>query len=143
MKSSVLYRIASGLLVLFAVGHTLGFRQTDPQWGVDSVVASMRSNHFDVQGFNRTYWDFFVGSGFFVSVFLLFAAVLAWQLGGLDQQTLRTMSGVAWALAVVFVGLTLLSWMYLFIVPVVFSALIGFCLIAAAWLPGKHDRRKT
>ena len=55
MKASMFYRIAAVLLLLFAVGHTLGFRQSDPKWGVDILLGSMRSIHFDVQGFNRTY----------------------------------------------------------------------------------------
>lgn len=41
----------------------------------------MRSIRFDVQGFHRTYWDFFVGAGFPAGIFYLFA-ILAWQLGG-------------------------------------------------------------
>ena len=53
MKASTLYRIAAVLLLLFAVGHTLGFRESDPTWGVDALLASMRSIHFNVQGFNR------------------------------------------------------------------------------------------
>src|SRR5580692_1750053 len=53
MKASVLYRIASVLLLLFAIPHTLGFRQTIPEWGVGSVIRAMRSIHFDAQGFNR------------------------------------------------------------------------------------------
>ena len=79
MKASMFYRIAAVLLLLFAVGHTLGFRQSDPKWGVDALLGSMRSIHFDVQGFNRTYWDLFVAAGFSVGVFYLFAAILAWQ----------------------------------------------------------------
>ena len=59
MRASVFYRIAAVLLLLFALGHTLGFRQSDPTWGVDVLLGSMRSIHFDVQGFNRTYWDLF------------------------------------------------------------------------------------
>ncbi len=51
MKASMFYRIAAVLLLLFAVGHTLGFRQSDPNWGVDALLGSMRSIHFDVQGF--------------------------------------------------------------------------------------------
>src|ERR1700686_5576329 len=83
MKASMLfYRIAAVLLLLFAVGHTLGFRQSDPEWGVDALLGSMRSIHFDVQGFSRTYWDLFVAAGFSVGGFYLFAAGLAWQLGG-------------------------------------------------------------
>ncbi len=57
MKASIFYRIAAILLLLFAVGHTLGFRQSDPQRGIDALLGSMRSIHFDEQGFNRTYWD--------------------------------------------------------------------------------------
>src|SRR4029077_5878409 len=72
MKASMFYRIAAVLLLLFAVGHTLGFRQSDPQWGVDALLGSMRSIHFDVQGFNRTYWDLFVAGGFFFGGFFFF-----------------------------------------------------------------------
>jgi len=54
MKASLLYRIASVVLLLFAIGHTLGFRQTAPEWGVGSLIDSMRSIHFDAQGFSRT-----------------------------------------------------------------------------------------
>ena len=115
MKAPILYRIASVLLLLFAAGHTLGFRKTDPKWGVDSLIGSMRSVRFDVQGFSRTYWDFFVGFGLFVSVFLVFAAVLAWQLGGLAPETLALMRGPAWALVICFAAVTILSWRYFFI----------------------------
>ena len=96
MNASLLYRIASVFLLLFAIGHTLGFRQSDPSWGVDTLLGSMRSIHFDVQGFSRTYWDLFVAAGFSVGVFYLFTAVLAWQLGGLPAETLAAMRVTAW-----------------------------------------------
>ena len=137
MKASVFYRTAAGLILLFDIGHTLGFRQSDPTWGVDTLLSSMRSIHFEVQGFSRTYWDLFVGAGLFVSVFLLFAAVLAWQLGGLSAETLARMRPTAWALALCFVALTILSFKYLFLVPIVFSLLITVCLVVAAWLSAK------
>ena len=137
MKASTFYRIAAALLLLFDVGHTLGFRQSDPRWGVDALLYSMRSIHFDVQGFSRTYWDLFVGAGLSVSVFLLFSAVLAWQLGGLSAETLAHMRRTAWALALCFVGVTIVSWRYLFILPIAFSVLITLCLVAAAWLSAK------
>jgi len=139
MKASMFYRIAAVLLLLFAVGRTLGFRQSDPKWGVDALLGSMRSIHFDVQGFNRTYWDLFVAAGFSVGVFYLFAAILAWQLGGLPAATLTLMRGTAWAFALCFAGITVVSWRYLFIVPIAFSIVITLCLTAAAWLPAKQD----
>ena len=138
MKVSLFYRIAAILLLLFAVAHTLGFRQSDPQWGVDALLGSMRSIHFDVQGFNRTYWDLFVAAGFSVGVFYLFAAILAWQLGRLPAATLAVLRGIAWAFALCFAAITVVSWRYLFILPIACSILITFCLTAAAWLSAKQ-----
>jgi hypothetical protein len=142
MKASVFYRVAAVLLVLFAVGHTSGFRKTDPRWGVDTLVGSMRSIHFEVQGFSRSYWDFYVGAGLFVSVFLVFAAVLAWQLGGLPAETSARMRGTGWALALCFAGVTILAWRYFFLLPIVFTGVITLCLVAAAWLSGRVENRK-
>jgi len=142
MRASVLYRTASVLLLLFAIGHTLGFRKTDPKWGVDTLISSMQSIHFDAQGFNRTYWDFYVGFGLLVSVFLVFMAVLAWQIGGLPAETLALMRSIAWVLAICFVAVAFLSWKFFFIVPFIFSVLIMVCLIAAAWLSWKPSSAK-
>lgn len=127
----VLYRIAAVLILLFDVGHTAGCPWSDPQWGVD--LGGMRSTHFEILGFSRTYWHFYVGFGLFVSVFLLLAAILAWQLGGLPAQSLRLLRVTAWALALCFAATTVLSWMYFFAIPIAFSTAITVCLIAAAW----------
>src|SRR5260370_35642738 len=128
MKASLFYRIAAVLLLLFDIGHTLGFRQSDPNWGVDTLLASMRSIHFDVQGFSRTYWDLFVGAGLFVSVFLLFAAVLAWQLGGFSAEAFGLMRPTAWAVALCFFAGTILSLVSFFIVPMLFLTLMEVLL---------------
>jgi hypothetical protein len=138
MKASTFYRIAAVLLLLFALGHTLGFRQSDPSWGVDALLGAMRSIHFDVQGFSRTYWDLFQAAGFCVGVFYFFAAILAWQLGGLPAATLALMRGTAWAFALCFAAITVVSCKYLFALPIVFSTVITLCLIAAAWLSEKQ-----
>jgi hypothetical protein len=143
VKASTFYRIATVLILLFAVGHTLGFLQTDPTWKADSVVASMRSLRFDVQGFSRTYWDFFLGAGFTLSIFLLFAAVLSWQLSGLPGEVLSRMRVIAWAFVICFAGIAVLSWRYLFTIPFVFSVVIALCLLVAAWLSAKSSTKAT
>src|SRR4029077_15290218 len=137
MKASLFYRLAAVLLLLFAVAHTFGFRESDPKWGVDSLLGSMRSIHFDVQGSNRTYWDLFVAAGFSVGVFYFFSAVLAWQLGGLPSATLAAMRVAVWAFALCFAAITVVSWRYLFILPVLFALVITVCLAVAAWLSAK------
>ena len=138
MRASIVYRAAAVLLLLFAVAHTLGFSQPpDPKWGVDALVDSMRSLHFDVQGSSRTYWDFFMAAGLSVGAFYLFAGILAWQLGGLPAETLARMRGVTWAFGLCFAAITVVSWRYLFPVAVLFSAVVALCLISAAWLSSK------
>jgi hypothetical protein len=139
LKAPLFYRIAAALLVLFAVAHTLGFRQSDPAWHVGPLLASMQSHHFDVLGSSRTYWDLFVAAGFSVGVFYLFAAVLAWQLGSVPAATLSSMRMAAWGFALCFAAVTVLSYKYLFIIPVIFSFMITACLTAAAWLCGRRS----
>lgn len=101
------------------------------------VRALTRSVHFNAEGFNRTYWGFFSAFGLFSSVFLLFAAVLAWLLAALPPEILARVRSIAWALAICFVATTALNWVYAFTIPIVFSTLITVCLIAAEWLSAK------
>jgi hypothetical protein len=143
MKVSLIYRVAAVLLILFAVGHTLGFRKTFPDWGVDSMLTSLQAIHFNAQGFNRTYYDFYVGFGLFVTAFLLFAAALAWQLGGMRKETLASIPGITWSLAICFVVITVLSSKYFFLAPIIFSALITICLLLAAWLAGRPREARS
>jgi hypothetical protein len=137
VKTTVLYRIAAILLVLFAAGHTAGFRKAQPQWEVGPLLEAMQTTRFNVGSFGRTYWDFYLGFGYFVTAFLLFAAVLAWQLGGLNKETLALMPLITWGLAVCFVVVTALSWKYFFLPPIVFSVVLTVVLILAAWVAGR------
>jgi hypothetical protein len=138
MRASLLYRISSILLVLFAIGHTVGFSQINPAWHLDSLVQSMKSIHFNVNGSDRSYWDFFIGLGLFVTVLMLFASIVAWQLGSLPPPTLAAMRVSAWGFAIAFAVIAWLSWRYFFIVPIVFSFVIFLCLATAAWRSGVH-----
>jgi hypothetical protein len=137
MNSAVLYRVSAILLVVFAGGHTIGFRRVDSRWGIDAVVSGMQTTRFDVQGMSRTYWGFYVGFGLFVTVLLLFAAALAWQLSRLPAEVLRAIPLLTWGFALSFIAVTYLSWRYFFPAPVIFSAVIALCLVVAAWLSGR------
>jgi hypothetical protein len=135
MTPSLLYRIASVLLVLYALGHTFGFQHVDPRWGVDALVNGLRTTQFTVQGRQgRTYWGFILGFGYFCTVLMLFCALLAWQLGGLPLATLATMHLATWGFAISFAIATIVTWRYFFVAPIVFSSLVTVCLFAAAVL---------
>ena len=124
-------------MVLFAAAHTIGFRQNQPEWKAEAVIESMRSVHFNAEGFTRTYWDFFSAFGLYLSVFLLFSAALAWLLSGLPPETLARVRSIQWTFPICHVAITALSWRYAFTAPLVLSALIAVCLIAGAWLSPK------
>jgi hypothetical protein len=138
MKPALFYRIAAVLLLLFAVGHTTGFTHIDPKWGVDTLIASMRSIHFDAAGASRTYWDFYLAFGYSITALLLLSAALAWQLGALPAETLSHLRAVQWAFALCFAALSLISWRLLFVLPCAFSAVVTVCLIVAAWPQAKR-----
>jgi hypothetical protein len=117
--------------MLFAVGHSLGFRKVDPQWNADATVAAMKTT-FVVQGQTRSYWDFFTGFGFFSAGLVLFAAILAWQLSTLPGEMLNRLTLLRWAFAGCFAALTAITWVYIFPVPTVFSAVVTVVLLLAA-----------
>ena len=131
MTTRLLYRIAAVLILLFDIGHTAGYSWSDPSWGVD--LGPIQSSHFKVLGFSRTYWNFYVGFGLLVSIFLLLAAIFAWQLSSLSAETLRLVRTSAWALSICFAAVTVLNLTYFFTIPIVFSGVITVCLIAATW----------
>jgi hypothetical protein len=119
--------------LLFAVGHQAGFRRVDPQWGVTQFTDGLKSTRFQVQGASRTYWGFFSGLGFFVTVLLLFSAILAWQLGGLPAPTLLSLRVILWSFAACYVVLAVVTWRYFFVAPLAFAVLVALSLALAAW----------
>ncbi len=62
-------------------------------------------------------------------------------LGALPVETLALMRGTAWAFALAFAAITVVSRRYLFIVPVAFSVAITLCLAAAAWISARQGAR--
>lgn len=134
MSTTSIYRIVAALILLFALGHTLGFNKVDPSWGVGAPLAALREIRFTAQGTpDRTYWGFYLGFGYFCSVLLLFAACVAWQLSRLPNETLRRLQFISWAFAMVFVVDAFLAWRFFFTAPMIFTMLIALGSIAGAW----------
>jgi hypothetical protein len=135
MKATVLYRIACVLLILFAVGHTVGFLTFKaPSPEARAVWDTMNNVHFHVRSGSFSYGDFYIGFGLFVSAYMLFSAFLAWHLGALAGKNPQAIGALGWALFAVQVASLVLSWIYFSAPPVVFSALVAACVGWAAWL---------
>jgi hypothetical protein len=77
MSAKLLLRAASAVMLLLAIGHTLGNPWT-PAQGPDAlaVVAAMRDYHFNVMGLERSYFNFYVGFGWMLSAYLFGHAIL-------------------------------------------------------------------
>jgi hypothetical protein len=135
MNATLLYRIASGLLVVFAASHTSGLLTFDESSSeVRGVREAMDHVHFQLMGSNCSYGGFYFGFGLLLTAYLLFSAFLAWHLGGLARRNPQAIGALAWSLFTVQVVNLALSWTYFFPAPVAMSALVAICLGWAAWL---------
>ncbi len=133
MSAKMLYRSAAGMFVLFAVGHTLGFlrfRPASPE--ALAVREAMMNVHFQVRHAAYTYGGFYTGFGLYVTVYLLFSAFLAWQLGTLTSSAPQVARSMGWALCAVQVLALLLSLVYFSAAPAVLSGVLAAMLGWAA-----------
>jgi hypothetical protein len=131
MKPNLPYRVASVLLVLFALGHTIGFLKFKPASAEALAVRdAMTEVHFQIRGADLSYGGFYLGFGLFVTAYLLFSALLAWQLGNLAERYSQAISPIAWSLFAVQLANLALACIYFAGPPVVFSILVSAC---AGW----------
>jgi hypothetical protein len=136
IKRTLMLRIASVVSLLFAAGHTLGGRKSWSPTPDNDVFQAMKSFRFDVGGMSRTYADFYVGFGYCLAVFLFLQAVVLWQLATLakeDSIDLRPLTGSFFVASLL---IALLSWKFILLVPVLFSAVIALSL-GLAFLAGR------
>ena len=135
MTPTLLYRIASGLLVLFAAGHTFGFLKFKAQTTeVEAVRKGMEEVSFKVGGKAYTYGGFYRGFGLYITVYLLFSAYLACHLGTMAQHAPAAIGLLGWMFCAVQLAGLVLSWKYFFPITAVFSALVAVLTGWAAWL---------
>jgi hypothetical protein len=138
VKAPLLLRIASVLSLLLAVGHTVsGFSSWSPG-GETEVLRAMRSFHFDAAGVSRSYLDFYLGFGFINGIYVLTQAVVLWQLASMAQIDPIRVRPLAGSFFVASVASALLSWKFIFLVPVILFAAIAACLGLAF-----HAARRT
>jgi hypothetical protein len=134
MKATWLYRIAAILLLIFATGHTIGFLKFVPPTSEGKTIMDAMNNVHLEPGAAYTYGGLYRGFGLFVTVYLLFAAFVAWHLGELARKFQSAAGSLPWIFfCLQLVGLAL-SWKYFSPPPIVFSALVAVCTGWAAVL---------
>ena len=129
MRTVLFLRIASVLTLIHAALHTIGgvFGGAAPG-AQQATVAVMKANEFAVMGVMRSYWDFQMGLGLVVSVFLTMEAVVFWQLGALAKIDALRLRPVLAAFLVGYLCVAAVSYRYFFAAPVITEILIALCL---------------
>ena len=137
MRAHVPLRIAAVVTGLLFAGHTAGMPWTPAQSARGTaLVAEMKAYRFDVMGFTRGYWDFYLGFGLTVSVSLAAFAIVLWQLGALAKAAPGAARPMIATLLAAFAGFALLDAMYFFTAPLVLTVPVAACL-AWAWIASK------
>ncbi|HEX4627202.1 MAG TPA: hypothetical protein VH137_00305 [Gemmatimonadales bacterium] len=123
-------RVAAYLLVLYCVGHSWGALLAAPRFGApgDAVLAAMKSAHFRCQAADCTWYGFYLGFGWMVSIFLLLSAGMAWFLGGLGPRERAALRPLTWMLFVSHAVGAVLAWTYFFVAPGVFATAVALLL---------------
>ena len=92
------------------------------------VVAAMKAREMHVMGFDRSYFDFYVGFGMALGVFLGAQAVLLWLLAGFATgEPARARPAIAVFFAAN-LAITVLNAIYLFTAPLVMTGIVALCL---------------
>ncbi len=133
MKPALFLRIASVAVMVQATLHTVGGVFGKPRPGAASIaVAAMKANHFPVTGLDRTYWDFYIGFGLGITIFLVVEGVVFWLLGNLAAKGVEVRPIVA-VFCLGYVALTVLAYLFFFAGPMIFDALVAALLGIAAF----------
>jgi hypothetical protein len=120
MTTRLWLRISSVITLLIAAGHTLGGLKYWSPMGENQVLKTMRETRFETMGVSRSYFDFYMGFGYSLSVAELMLAVLLWQLAAvarLNALGVRPMIAVV-ALATAASGV--IAWLFILPVPALF-----------------------
>jgi hypothetical protein len=124
------FRLTTLLLLLYCLGHTFGALVSTPHFGSksDVVMAAMKSVHFKAGGSDCTWFGFYLGFGYNVSIFFLFSGILTWFLGGMSPSDQRRWAPITWSLFASYAATVVLAVSYFFAAPIIFSSLVTLLL---------------
>jgi hypothetical protein len=104
--------------------------------GDNQVLKTMAAVHFDIMGANRSYLDFYVGFGWSLSVAMLMQTVLLWQMASLARTNAAGVRPMIAVIALATLAGGVVSWLFIFPVPALFSIALLIPLVAAYAVAG-------
>ena len=134
MKATTLYRIASILLFVAAVGNTLGALRF---WQVAGAIAPVP---FPIGHARFSYAQIVLGYQVLCSLCVLFAAYLAWHLGILARTTPHAIGAMGWVLFAYQLLGVCVSWILLAGFVRLLALAIAICI---GWAAGLTTARRS
>jgi hypothetical protein len=132
MKPTVLYRIASALLLIAAAGNTYGLLRF---W---QVAGSMSPVRFPWGHSGFSYAEVVLGFELFCSLCVLFGAYVAWHLGALARTTPQAIGALGWIFFGYQVVGVYISFIFLSGFVRILAITITVCIGWASWLSRPH-----
>ena len=143
MKPVLWLRLASVLTFIHALLHTIGGVFGKPAPGPQqAAVTAMKANAFPAMGNIRTLWDFHMGLGLGITIFLTVEAVVFWQLGSLAKIDAHGLRGIFATFMVGYLVFAVDSYRYFFLGPVITEIAIAASL-ALAMVAATFNRLRT
>jgi len=132
MKPATFLRIAAVLTLIHSTLHTIGgvFGKVMPG-PAERAVAAMKENRFDMMGSLHTYWNFYMGFGLGITIFLTLEAVVFWLLAARMPVEGARLRPIVLAFALGYLALAVNSFHFFFLAPVINELLIVLCLMLA------------
>ncbi len=127
MKAKLLLRIAAVLMLLHAIGHTMGALgwKKAPNNAIAQVISGMQNNHFNFMGRSSSLAGFYEGYGVSMILVLLFVSILLWLLSASPAKPLVMLTGLF------LVGLATVEFIYFFPFAAAFSLVAGLGALMA------------
>jgi hypothetical protein len=132
MKRRLLLRIAASLSLLTFVGHTIGtFMPVPPeQTQMHATIATMKATMVPMPiGAARSYMQILDGNNICTSLFLLLCAALLFAVASAEKG--KVVDRVITVTAVALVGISVISFIYFFPAPGVFTGLAAVLALSA------------
>lgn len=132
MKPAIFLRIAAVLTLIHSTLHTIGgvFGKVPPG-PAEQAVTIMKANQFELMGSLRTYWDFYMGFGLGITIFLTLEAVVFWLLASRTPAEVARLRPIIFVFALGYLALAVNSFRFFFLAPVINELLIVLCLVVA------------
>ncbi|MFB9842616.1 LIC_13387 family protein [Mucilaginibacter ginsenosidivorans] len=125
MKPKILLRIASIIMLLHTLGHTMGALtwKDAPNAAVKQVIDGMLGNRFDFMGWSVSMGDFFAGYGYGMIGVLLLISILLWLLSAEPNRRFIL------ALGLFLLFLSIIEFIYFFPFAAAFSFVAGIATL--------------